>query len=780
MVEDGFKAGDCSKAYLAPLNDDLIRQWNCFSPANLKYAGDIPNVDWDNRTIPYLQTEFYWVLRNNIEKLLYNSNIGTFTLPGALPRFYFYRGYSTLVDTMANQNNFAHGDCGITMTSISTEAITAYELANTVAVLPYHPDMYDEGALLWNINTTIDQTMLVYGERSEFPFAAEAGPNVPFYDYVNGGVIVYKFASTTSSWGVKVSTAILQNLFQAVGIPYTKYATNNVLSGEAGLYPIGLTPMTQFARKTLSTFVYKTVNMDLNIAPVGHYKLANPIVANSMNVQAFKYYWNVNNPINLISDPQTDELTLDTQSKLLTETPLDSFTGVTCESISNACTEYHPIDVIFAMDGSEMLTSSQFYTELTFAIDIANHLPLGKGTVRIGVVSYSSVVDSFELYPFNNFTEAQDKIGKMKKPGGHPKISSGLNAVTNIFGNSQSGVRGKGVPKVVILVTAVYAHDDAAKEAIDALHQLGVNVAVVAVGNAYTDSQLDYYATNPSSGNRRRNKWTTTVENTVVKVGSYNLESILTKILTETCKLAAKIGNDETPVVSTTYTDTTINFEYLTKEVPYSLVVETDGTVVVYMNYYPETAIPTEFDYDVAYQCTNSCVIAIPALPFVWSARREAPVITAGSYVVLAMKFGSPSARREEIVEVGFTITPVLYDAATLSVPMTNEKAIIPPTILEMELAALAYEQDNSDSGDQDDQNDDSTVPVLVIAASAAGVAALMAGVIVAVAKVKRTPVAENTAVVNTVVSVESSERNEHRPAVKRLNSSRCLNELTK
>jgi hypothetical protein len=234
--------------------------------------------------------------------------------------------------------------------------------------------------------------------------------------------------------------------------------------------------------------------------------------------------------------------------------------------------------------------------------------------------------------------------------------------------------------------------------------------------------------------------------------------------------------------VSTTYTNTTINFEYLTKEEPYSLVVETDGSVVVYMNYYPETSIPTEFDYDVAYSCTNSCVIAIPAMPFSWSARRRtAPVIAAGSYVVLAMKFGSASARRDEIVEIGYTVTPVAYDPATLSIPMTNDHSIIPPTAQEMEIAAQSYDEDYNSAGSADDKEDDgSTIPVVIIAASAAGVAALMAGVIVAVAKVKRTAVAENTHVVNTVVSVESSERNEHRPAVKRLNSSRCLNELTK
>jgi hypothetical protein len=294
-------------------------------------------------------------------------------------------------------------------------------------------------------------------------------------------------------------------------------------------------------------------------------------------------------------------------------------------------------------------------------------------------VLYSSNTTSVDLYAYTDSEDAKNKIKDMGKGKGKTDVKSGFDAVRNIFGNA-AAVRGNGVPKVVVLVTVQRDDNTEVFNAADLVHDMGVNVAVVGIDNTngFNATELEYFATDARTMS-------------LLRVGEFNLSTIVHKILTETCKFPARIGNSTAAVSTVVYPSTTVNFEYLTTSEQYSLLIQVDGRVLIYMNYYPSQEVPTQYEYDLFYECDIECEVPVPVLPFAMAniSRREVHPVPANKKVILSVKFMAKLGRED--IPLNITMTRVPYNAAAVPTPIIVTAPVVPASEAEIEAGDLAF-----------------------------------------------------------------------------------------
>jgi hypothetical protein len=786
-VQDGLSQlpADCHMAFMKQLSLDLVEQWNCFNSSNLVDALDIPGLEWHDLALPVLQREFHDALKTVITDILYNSNVADECKEGVRPSWYVYKAYETLPMAMGAQYYFANGKCNVSLNAVSHPIESLFELGSMISILPYHPTKLETD--VWNDQIAMNALIYINDPTMSKYRYAKPYPSLPYYTS-DGKLVLHRVSGT---WGQQMSNLLLQRALMAYGIPYSasNLRDNKLTVRETNIVQSDTMRTTYYARQLVNgaaVWVEKEYNVPTDKVYTVQYTYPRPVVSQTLNIQSFKYYHNVNNPADEIAWPQNNTIDYDTQNKLLTKTPSVGYRVTTCNAPSVVCSDKQPIDIIFAIDGSSEISVENFLKEVKLVSDVIDRLPVGHGTVRLGVVMYSSTIESFELYEFASADEAKEKVGKMNKPNGKNDIVKGFDAVKSIYGNSNAAVRGKGVPKVLVLVTASHPEDDDASiyAAVDSVHDLGVNVAVIGVNtaNSYTDAELEYFATDP----RTRN---------VVKIGSFEMDVILDKLLTETCKLPAKVGN-ETTVSTSVWPSTTENFEFLTGDGTYDLMLQVDGTVMIRMFYYDDPRIPTTYDYDLEFYCDGTCAIPIPAVDFTWSApiTRENVAVQAGKPVIVSVEFlGTPGAR--EVVPQAITFNAVAHDPAQISPYTTSSQPFAPASQEEIDasevqfLLDFGFEQEGDDAADDDAAG--SAVPMLAVVGAVAGVVVL-AGAIAGVVFVRRNhktvsepspvpaPRLDSVVTGTPEVEVDSIRADKQTSAVKRLNSSRHLNELAK
>jgi len=146
-------------------------------------------------------------------------------------------------------------------------------------------------------------------------------------------------------------------------------------------------------------------------------------------------------------------------------------------TVSNVC----KVDILFLLDSSGSVGTSNFQKQLDFTKDLSRSLFAGSHDLRIGVLTFSSSVHN-QFY-LNRYTNAQDivrAIGNIPYDAGSTRTDLALQyARTNVF-TSNHGDRAD-APNVAIILTDGKS-SDAKLTATQAELLLRANVKVIAVG----------------------------------------------------------------------------------------------------------------------------------------------------------------------------------------------------------------------------------------------------------------------------------------------------------
>jgi uncharacterized protein YegL len=714
-LQESFESS-CGIEY-GGLNEDLIRQYNCFQPNSLKWAGDMPHVDWDPNASKYMSAQLYKLVKAAINDLVENSNVAEFMVPGADLRFYFFRAYMSLPQSLAYSHYFATNTCSISLMSITNPVIGLFEMGTQLSILPIHPHV-DEGLTVWRQNVSYGSEILIRNAADK-GYISRVCPSYPCLN-ANNDLVLYKVGST---WGHQVSMALLQRILAAYGIPYSVAARyDNKISGvEVGAYNTTFL-VTKQSFKTLYTTAYSTLNITASDINIPHFILPNPPLNYTLNVQAFKQYWNHNNPQNLIANATTNIIDVVTQNNLLLHTPISGYGKATCDIV---CDASQLLDIVFVIDGSGSVTAPNFLVELQFAVNVSKALNVAPDRVRVAVLVYSTTVATvYDLNAFADIAGLETAVMLIPYPAGYTYTGLALAEARDILTNPARGARVITIPKMIVIVTDGYSNmpwNTTITES-DLIHAAGINVVAIGVGSAVNATELMAFASEPKAEN-------------VYPLANFSLGSITSKIEQDACEVPAKILDEALDISSVVPSETVLNMQFYTSTVEYMLLIQTDGRVLVYMNYYPSEIIPTEYEHDLLYDCTLECNITVPAYELTWTNIYGRDLLP-NRPVFVAMKFEGSSARGG--AGVSYRLARIPYNADTVSSPIATPYT--PATVEEIDQASADFEVDHADmfeTSDEPDAQSDSSISPLFFVLGAVGVATIVSAAVVVVLRKK-------------------------------------------
>lgn len=162
------------------------------------------------------------------------------------------------------------------------------------------------------------------------------------------------------------------------------------------------------------------------------------------------------------------------------------------------------VDLLFILDGSGSVGSSNFETMLQFTEAVAAAFDVSPDTTRIGMFVYSSYI--YEQFDFNytitnTKQELLDRIRATTYPGGGTATGGALNfARTTMFQESR-GARptSAGVPRVAIVITDGQSGDSVTTPA-EQLRQENVNIFAIGIAGANV-YELNEIASEPIEDN---------------------------------------------------------------------------------------------------------------------------------------------------------------------------------------------------------------------------------------------------------------------------------------
>ncbi len=143
-------------------------------------------------------------------------------------------------------------------------------------------------------------------------------------------------------------------------------------------------------------------------------------------------------------------------------------------------------DIVFLVDGSNYIGSSNFPYVRDFIINVVNQLDVRPDRVQIGLLQFADH-PKIEFY-LNTYRSRQDvvnKISQLRLSGGSVlNTGAAMNyALLNMFQSSAGSRRKNGVQQVLVLITGGPAQDEVKREA-DNLALAGVLTFTVSSGQA--------------------------------------------------------------------------------------------------------------------------------------------------------------------------------------------------------------------------------------------------------------------------------------------------------
>ncbi|XP_052079210.1 collagen alpha-1(XII) chain-like isoform X2 [Mytilus californianus] len=203
---------------------------------------------------------------------------------------------------------------------------------------------------------------------------------------------------------------------------------------------------------------------------------------------------------------------------------------------SETCQNLEPItgckagaDIIFLVDNSGSVGSSNFNTTLTFISDIVDGLKIGikKDKFQVGVLTFHTPVKAeFNLDEYQDKQDVKNAIMEIRYEGGGTNTGGAIKYLHTTAFARASGHR-PGYPMIGILITDGYSSNKAEtrKEAMNARLK-GIKMFSIGIGNAMDTTELESVASEPKS-------------QFVFTAASFKLlKSIESLLLSKTCEVA--------------------------------------------------------------------------------------------------------------------------------------------------------------------------------------------------------------------------------------------------
>ena len=159
------------------------------------------------------------------------------------------------------------------------------------------------------------------------------------------------------------------------------------------------------------------------------------------------------------------------------------------------------IDLVFLLDSSGSIGSSNFELIKKFVTNVVNGLDIGPNDIQVAVIKYSSSVNTeFHLDEYDNKDAVLQAISNIiHTAGGNTYTHLGLQAVLDEFNNNARPVE-EGVPRVAFVLTDGESHDPQATiDAARKLHDVKIEVYAVGIGDGPNSDELSAIATKPEN-----------------------------------------------------------------------------------------------------------------------------------------------------------------------------------------------------------------------------------------------------------------------------------------
>ncbi|KAI5106466.1 collagen alpha-6(VI) chain [Silurus meridionalis] len=159
-----------------------------------------------------------------------------------------------------------------------------------------------------------------------------------------------------------------------------------------------------------------------------------------------------------------------------------------CKS-SKVCQKSQVADVVFLVDGSTSILSTNFERIKFFMISIVNSTQVGQNNVRICTIVYSNVPKiQFRLNDYHSKEEVQNAVSALHYPTGDTYTTKALKYSVDYFHETNGGRRASGVPQMMFVITDGEATDPhGLEDAANKLHRFGVSLYGIGVANASID-----------------------------------------------------------------------------------------------------------------------------------------------------------------------------------------------------------------------------------------------------------------------------------------------------
>ncbi|XP_019711442.1 collagen alpha-4(VI) chain-like [Hippocampus comes] len=189
---------------------------------------------------------------------------------------------------------------------------------------------------------------------------------------------------------------------------------------------------------------------------------------------------------------------------------LQSVSEVVLENICNAITDQFSIpgppacvdatvaDVVFLVDSSGSIGSTDFQEVRRFLRTVVSGLNIGPDNVRVGLAQYNQdPVLEFSLLEHTNKDSLLAELGNLPFRGGSTDTGEALDFIRTQLFNESAGSRAKqGVPQIAVVITDGVSTDDVVQPALR-LRQHEVTVFAIGVGLVNV-TELDAIANQPS------------------------------------------------------------------------------------------------------------------------------------------------------------------------------------------------------------------------------------------------------------------------------------------
>ncbi|KAK7095220.1 uncharacterized protein [Littorina saxatilis] len=201
------------------------------------------------------------------------------------------------------------------------------------------------------------------------------------------------------------------------------------------------------------------------------------------------------------------------------------------------------MDLLFLLDSSGSVSSSDFQLMLKFAADVIDAMPISTESVLVAGISFSSSVQiHFNFNDYSTKAQARSKMLNINKVSGGTYTYLGLNRAATTLYSSSAGARSD-AKKVVVLVTDGRSSSfSATNQSAQALKDLGTTVFAVGVGG-YRLNELQAAASDPICSH------------VLTLISFDHIQAILDGIQKSTCEANIKVT--KTKVVNGTLTNTT-------------------------------------------------------------------------------------------------------------------------------------------------------------------------------------------------------------------------------